>query len=146
MSPEIQFRGKGKHKKACEEKHKNQASNKNFREQVRRRENEAFLDDVLRLAEQQHQQQYETTGITAQVVINRVPLEFPPVFFTSSELPAEHTSDSEDSADPKLGDIKRIFHPRSERPESLQSLFAYRSSNVLLPSDNPPPDQKLSIH
>ncbi|KAJ7934853.1 hypothetical protein B0H13DRAFT_1854849 [Mycena leptocephala] len=54
-------KGIGNHRKACEEKHKNQASNKNFREQVRRRENEAFLDDVLRLGEQQHQQQYETT-------------------------------------------------------------------------------------
>ncbi|KAJ7195421.1 hypothetical protein C8J57DRAFT_1646956 [Mycena rebaudengoi] len=139
---EFSSKGIGKHKKACEERHKNQTSNKNFREQVRRRENEAFLDDILH-PEQRHQQQYETTGSTAQV---RVPFNIPDedssFRSTSPGLPAEPAYDSEDSAGPKFGDIKRIFHPHSECPESLQSLFEYRSSHILTPSNNPLPVQK----
>ncbi|KAJ7280986.1 hypothetical protein C8J57DRAFT_1564409 [Mycena rebaudengoi] len=74
------------------------------------------------------------TGSTAQV-IDRVPFDFP-------GLPGEPVYNSEDSAGPKLGDIKHIFQPHNKRPESLQSLFEYRSSHILSPSNNAPPDQK----
>ncbi|KAF8209353.1 hypothetical protein K438DRAFT_1572521 [Mycena galopus ATCC 62051] len=44
-------------------------------------------------------------------------------------------------AKPNLNDIKRVFHPHSQRPEILQSLDEYRNSQVP-PDRRPPADEE----
>ncbi|KAJ6631830.1 hypothetical protein B0H10DRAFT_1937591 [Mycena sp. CBHHK59/15] len=143
-------RGITRHEKACGEEKSNKELTRNLAKQIRQRENETLLKEVLQ--DKDSQAQATNRGTIHQNPVaggsgNWEQLEFldnrEDRDFSNSPEPGasmEHeTLPANQPREPQLHDIKHEFHPHSKRPVVVQSFDDYRTSESL-PYRGPPTD------
>ncbi|KAJ7443500.1 hypothetical protein B0H11DRAFT_2091370 [Mycena galericulata] len=128
-------KGLGNHQRKCADRQSQAKQNREFVETIQGREVEALVAEIVG-QNRGHPRQH----VTPNTIVARDPDSEDYPTLDCGPAPAEQGRNSDESG-PQLDDIKRIFHPHSQRPPINISFQDYRNSQVP-PERRPPLDNE----